>query len=183
MADTERTTAALQALLADNTSGAIGPQDLRDLLASCLGGYAGLLLSIAGSPAAPLTLTTMDQVLTQYNAVSAQSSDLFTGGCSADAGTGKITIGQTGLYHVGFFASCRVSTNNKIVHFTPYIDNVIGLVEVDRKFGTSGDVGVVSMHAVVPYTGGAVVDVRARDEAATTDITFESMAFHVHRVG
>ena len=32
MADTARTLAALQALLADNTSGDISPQDVRDML-------------------------------------------------------------------------------------------------------------------------------------------------------
>lgn len=37
MADTARTLTALKALLPDNTSGDITPQDLRDVLVSCLG--------------------------------------------------------------------------------------------------------------------------------------------------
>lgn len=181
MADTERTIADLQARLLDNATGAISPQDLRDLLASSLGGYASMILSIAGSPAVQ-GLTVTDQVITAYNAVTAQSISNFANGCSADAATGKITIGTTGLYHVGFFSSCRTDVNNKIVHFTPYISDVIGLVEVDRKFAQN-DVGVVSMHAVVPYTAGATVDIRARIESGTTNITYEALGFHVHRVG
>lgn len=41
MADTVRTLAALQALLADNGSGLISPQDLRDFLVSVFAGRGG----------------------------------------------------------------------------------------------------------------------------------------------
>jgi hypothetical protein len=183
MADTEKTTSELQTLLANNASGAISPQDLRDFMASTMGGYASMILTIAGSPATPQGLTTSDQIITAYNAVSAQSSDLFTNGCSASAATGKITIGQTGYYLVSFFTSSRVDDNNKVVHFTPYIDDAIGLVEVDRKFGTANDVGSIAMNAIVPYTAGAVVDIRVRVESGTTNITYEALGFHLHRVG
>lgn len=182
MADTERTVGSIQSLLADNVSGAISPQDLRDALATTLGGYASLILTISGAPVVQ-GLTTSDQVITAYDMVGAQSSTNFTGGCSANATTGVITVGQTGFYLVAFFTSSRVDANNKIVHFTPYINNSIGLVEVDRKFGTSNDVGVVAMNAIVPYTAGDDVDVRARVESTTTNITYEALAFHMHRVG
>jgi hypothetical protein len=183
MAETERTLSDLQSILATNTSGDISPTDVRDLLASSLGGYASMILSIAGSPSAAMGLTTTDQVVTEYNLVTAQSVDNFTGGCSASAVTGEITIGVTGLYHVAFWSSCRVDDNNKVVHFTPYINGSIGLVEVDRKFGTGGDVGSIAMSAIVPYTGGVTVDVRARVESGTTNITYEALGFYVKRVG
>ena len=42
MADTIRTIAQLQALLADNTTGDISPQDLRDMLVSLANAYQKL---------------------------------------------------------------------------------------------------------------------------------------------
>jgi hypothetical protein len=49
MADTRRTVAALQALLADNVAGDISPQDVRDFLVSTAPAYGALYIS---SPAA-----------------------------------------------------------------------------------------------------------------------------------
>lgn len=59
MADTQRDLAALQALLADNTSGDISPQDVRDMLVTVLGVYGEMLItdgataqsSLSGTPA------------------------------------------------------------------------------------------------------------------------------------
>lgn len=45
MADTQRATNALLNLLADNTSGAISEQDLRDALVSVLGGYGSVYVA------------------------------------------------------------------------------------------------------------------------------------------
>lgn len=45
MADTQRTKSALATLLADNTSGDISPQDLRDLMESMALSYGGLYIS------------------------------------------------------------------------------------------------------------------------------------------
>jgi hypothetical protein len=182
MMDTERTTAEVLSLLANNVTGAISPQDMRDVVASCLGGYAGLLLSIGGAPVAQ-AVTTTDQVVTVFNIASAQSSTTFANGCSANPGTGELTIGVTGFYNVHFFLSVSSDVNNKIVHLTPYINGNIGLVEVDRKFGTQNDVGVIAMSGVVPYTAGDVVDVRARVETGTANLNWEAASFYIHRVG
>lgn len=49
MADTVRSLAALQSLLADNTSGAISPQDVRDMLISLIPSRGELSLSSAAT--------------------------------------------------------------------------------------------------------------------------------------
>lgn len=54
MADTVRTVSALKTLLADNTSGAISPQDLRDMLVSLVPGWGSYYIS---TPAATTIVT------------------------------------------------------------------------------------------------------------------------------
>lgn len=183
MPQTERTTAQIQSLLANNTTGDISPQDLRDAIATVLGGYASILLTVSGAPATKTGVAQTPLVITEYDLIGSQSVDANVGGASASAATGEITIGQTGLYWVSFFASFFASANNVLVHFHPFIDNAVGLVKVDRFLSTGADVGVVSMGAVVPYSEGAEVDIRIFVGAGTTDITFEAMVFSVHRVG
>lgn len=77
MADTIRTLAALNALFADNTSGVISPQDIRDLVVSMLPhaeigsgakasitlgtGYQAMDFTVAGVSAYGLTVSTADK--------------------------------------------------------------------------------------------------------------------------
>jgi hypothetical protein len=56
MADTRRTLAALQALLADNTSQDISPQDVRDMLVSCFPTGMRLLATATASGAATIPI-------------------------------------------------------------------------------------------------------------------------------
>ena len=183
MPQTERTTAAIQSLLANNTTGDISPQDLRDVVATVFGGYASMLLTVSGAPVTKTGIAQTPLIITEYDLVGSQSVDANVGGSAASAVTGKITIGQTGFYWVSFFASFFASANNILVHFHPFIDNAIGLVKVDRFLGTGADVGVVSMGAVVPYSEGAEVDIRIFVDTGTVNITFEAMVFSVFRVG
>jgi len=179
---TERTTAEIMALLANNQTGEISPEDIRDAFATSHGGYAGLLLSIAGAPTT-LPVSTTPAVITQYNIRSAQSVDANTGGCSADPATGIITIGQTGIYKVGFFCSSSIDANNRLGKFTPYINGSIGLVDVERAFSNANDVGSISFHGVVQYTAGDQIDMRVALNTGTATMTFVSLGFHLHRIG
>ncbi len=183
MAQTERTTAEVNALLADNTSGEISPIDMRDTIASALGGYGSLILTIAGAGATKSAIGQTPLKITEYNAAGPQSSDTNTNGTTVDDAAGTITIGQTGVYYVTFFCSFSLDANNKTVHFQPFINDVVGLVEVDRFLGTGSDVGVVSMGAVVQYTAADVVDIRVFIDSGTAELTFEAMGFSVFRVG
>lgn len=183
MAQTERITSDINALLADNTTGAISPQDLRDAIASAFGGYGSLLLTIAGAGAIKSAVGQTPLAITEYNAAGPQSVSVNTTGTAVDAGAGTITIGQTGFYYVSFFSSFSLSQNNRVIHFQPHINDVVGLVEVDRFVGTGTDIGVVAMGAVVPYTAADVVDVRVFIDTGTADITFEALGFSAFRVG
>lgn len=183
MTQTERTVAAVQALLADNASEDISPEDLRDAIATVIGGYASLLLTINNAPQTKVGVAQTPVVITEYDLVGSQSIDANAGGHQANATTGELTVGETGLYFVSFFASFSLSQNNKVVHFHPFIDGQVGLVEVERFVGTGSDIGVVAMNAVVPYAAGAVVDMRVFIDAGVADVTFQALGFSTFRVG
>lgn len=180
---TERTTSAINALLADNSIGAISPQDLRDAIATAMGGYASLVLTANNAPATLSSVGTSYSVITQYDIVGAQSSDNNTSGSSASAASGLITIGTTGVYLVTFSTSFSTSANNKLVTFRPHIDGSPGIVEVDRAIGTGSDIGSASITGVVTYTAGQSVDMRVKIDAGTSNVIFQALAFAVVRVG
>lgn len=180
---TERTLAAVQALLADNASEDISPQDVRDAIASVAGGYASLILTISGAPVTMIGVAQTPVVIAEYDLLASQSIDANIDGHSADLVTGSITVGEAGIYFQSFFASFSLSTNNKIIHFQPHTNNAVGLLEVDRFVGSAGDVGVIAMHTVVPYAKGDVVDMRVLIDSGTADLTLEAMAFCMFRVG
>jgi hypothetical protein len=183
MSQTERTTDAVMALLADNTTGNIDPEDMRDAIATSMGGYASMILNIAGSGAVKSSVSTTPVKITEYNVVTAQSITDNAGGSSADAATGVLTVGTTGCYFVSFFTSFSLDGNNKLVHFQPFINNTVGLVEVTRFIGTGSDTGLVAMNAVVPYSAGDEVDIRVLLNTGTQDVTFEALGFTIFRVG
>lgn len=183
MTQTERTLAAVQALLADNASQDISPQDLRDAIASAAGGYASLLLTITGAPATLVGVAQTPVLIAEYDLRASQSIDANIDGHSADLVTGAITVGETGIYFHSFFASFSLSINNRTIHFQPHTNNAVGLLEVDRFIGSAGDVGVIAMHAVVPYAKGDVVDMRVLIDSGTGDVTFEAIGFCMFRVG
>lgn len=90
MADTERTWAQLQSLLADNSTQLISAQDLRDAIVSALGGYASLY--VAGGSTAQGTLTATPVKLTCFAANGEYR------GATPDHTDDSITVGVTGLY-------------------------------------------------------------------------------------
>jgi hypothetical protein len=183
MAQTERSTATLQTLLADNVSGNISPNDIRDAIGSALGGYAGLSLTISGSPAAPLSVAQTPVKITEYDTVTAKSIDANLMGSTADAATGTITVGQTGIYHCGFYCSFSSSVNNKIVRFQHFVDNTLTEIEVQRFIRTGSDIGLVSLEGVFAFTAGEVHDVRVFIDVGTADLSFQALGFNIYRVG
>jgi hypothetical protein len=100
MPDTERTWADLQTALADNTTKDISPQDLRDAIVSCLGGYASMYVS-AGAVAQ--ALTAVPALVTCWTGIGAQR------GASADPATDTITVGVAGDYMLTVTATLKAA--------------------------------------------------------------------------
>lgn len=183
MSQTEREAAVIQGLLADNTIGSISPQDLRDAIASALGGYAGLGLTIAGAPLTLINVGASPVLINQYDVVTAQSFPENLAGSVGSVGAGTLTVGADGKYFVAFFCSFTLSANNRRVTFTPFINAAASQLEVPESVGTGADTNVVSIHELVPLDAGDVLDMRVDISGGTADVTFEAMGFSCHRVG
>lgn len=183
MAQTERDLATIQTSLADNVSGAITPEDVRDAVASVGGGYAGLLLTSAGAPQVLAGVAQTPLAITQYDVRSAQSADVNDDGSAADAGTGIITVNAAGLYHVDFFTSFSLNANNRTVTFRSFLNGSPGLIELERFVSTGADVGEMAASGIVPLAAGDEIEIRVSQSSGSADVSFIALGFNLFRVG
>ena len=101
MTDTARTLAQIKTLLADNTSGAISPQDIRDMLASLINPTAG-----SGFPERPSDRYPADDATWQrYDAGGIQSVASGFPGSPADVGTPDGLWDPSGLFQTGSYVA------------------------------------------------------------------------------
>ncbi len=183
MTQTERTTPEVNSDLQDNTAGLLSPADVRNAIASAMGGYAGLLLTVGGAPQTLVGVAQTPVKIDQYDLVSAQSIDANLDGSQADAGTGILTVGQAGIYHVGVFASFSLNQNNRLVTFQTFRNGAPGLVELERFVSNGADVGEMAATGIVPLGQGDEIDFRVSQSSGFADITFVSLGLNMHRVG
>lgn len=182
MADTARTTAALLALLADNASGNISAQDMRDVLAS-LADHGEQSLTIAGSPATMSAVGTTPTLVNIAN-TSSDATSIVTGGMvSALSATYDITPGVTGVYLLGFSTSIELAQANKIVTFTPFINGSAGLVNASVEVPVQATTATISYTEMVSLTADQPVDMRVSIDSGTSDIDFIGWSFWIDRVG
>lgn len=183
MAQTERDMSLVQSLLADNTAGAISPQDLRDAIAS-LQGYGCLLLAGGGGGTTINSVGTSYVLVDVFDTITTQSSTANTSGVTcALSPTYALTFGSSGVYRVGFYASFSSSGNNKLVTFREHKNGVAQPVEVDRFIATGSDTGVVSFEDIEVESAGDVIDLRVKIDTGTTNLTFLAAGITAHRVG
>lgn len=183
MSQTERSNAAIVAMLADNSSGGISPTDLRDALASLMG-YGSLVLDASSDPATMSGVGMAYSLVDVYDTIGAQSSDVNTLGTIATLSpTWRFTFGSTGIYNVSFFASFSSSANNVLVTFRQHVSGSPGIVEADRFLATGSDTGVVAFGIPLPYSAGEYVDVRVKLDTGSANLTFLCAGFGAFRVG
>lgn len=91
MADTQRTLSAALALLADNATGDISPQDLRDTVVSIFANHA--LIGVAGGSTAQTGISAIPAKVTGF------ATDGLSSGCiTAAAASDKLTVTVAGTY-------------------------------------------------------------------------------------
>lgn len=110
MSDTVRTLSALQTLLADNTTGTISPQDLRDAVISALGHLfvaatsTGITLDdddivvLATGGAGGITLTLPAVAAAQHKVYAVFKVDAGAGAVSVDAAGSETINGSSSAY-------------------------------------------------------------------------------------
>lgn len=182
MTQTELSTAAMNAALPDNQAGEISPSDVRNAMATALGGYASFVQTV--SPTTMLSVTSTPTIIDVWDGIAAQSSDVNAAGATASLTTEKITVGEDGIYFFNFFASFRTGSNNRTVQFQPGVNGTPASLKILQRIGTASDV------QTCPYTGTFVltkddeIDMRVAVVAGgTTDVLFDGASFSIFRVG
>ena len=143
MADTVRTRAAILALLADNTSKDISPQDLRDTVVSMFGVWSAIY--VADGMIAQTGITTTPVKVSGFT-----TNVVGKGGMIPDHTDDSITIPVDGDYLVLAQISWSGSVNQQFeIHVA--VDTVESPFGTHRKIGAGGDVGSAS--AIAPFEG------------------------------
>jgi hypothetical protein len=178
MANTPRSRTDLLTLLADNITGAISEQDLRDLLVSIMGGFASITV-ISG--------LTSQSVGASPSLMTGWSADGLATGLTADYANGEITVDVDGTYFVDL-SVCFSGTANKTFKMAVYKDIGAGYVNaglprVERKLGTGGDVGASSISGFVDLDATDSLAVYVWSTDGGTSFVPQEANFVVKRVG
>lgn len=175
MVDTVRTLAQLQALLADNATGDISPQDLRDFLVSVLGVY-GSVYVLDGAAAqipgvSPVKLT-------------AFANNGVASGITPDHTNDRLTVDvdSAGVFYAVFQCSFSGS-NNATFEFEAYVNAVGTGYKVSRKLGAAGDVGSCSLAGLAALADADDLEIYVNGSGAGSSLTVEDAQLILIRVG
>lgn len=173
MADTAKTWAEIQALLADNTAGEISPQDLRDAILSCLSGYGHISVLGGVTNQGSITATPAKVVGFAANGPSSNMTPSF--------GDDQITVGITGKYLLNAQVSFS-GTASKTFLLRARIDGVVTTLGCSRKLGTGGDVGSCSFNGLLSLAAAEVVTLYVSSSDGGTDFLLVDGQLALNRV-
>jgi hypothetical protein len=173
MAQTARSFAALEALLADNSAGDITAVKLRDFLESALGCYGSLRIAL-GSTAEVLTATPAKVATWLTKGPSRNTALTLASGVQLDS---------DGIWFVSFDASFLVTTSTDRFRFALRADNVEVPGFACEVTGVLGERAAVSFADSYPATSGVELSIYAEAIGAAGDVTIENGRFGAHRVG
>jgi len=172
MADTERSLATILALLADNGTGNISAQDLRDAVVSILPDYGNLYISTA----AATTLTTVD---TYYEAAGTTTLGANVSAFDMPAnGRLRYTGAPTRIVLVTATISMTASINSQVLDFRLAKNGTTDVAtEVQRKIGTGSDVGAASVSGILSMATNDYVSLFAENTTSGgTTVTLTKMS-------
>ena len=171
MADTRQSLTQLQALLADNTTGDISPQDVRDMLISLAPPYGGV--SLSGNAAATTISVAGTFVVTNWNSAGVETNArVFT----TSAG-GRLTYTGTPSTHVHVVmqATAFVTVGaSKTISFTVFKNGTTQLPGI-LSFTTQGnsEVGPVAVHTDVMLATNDYIELWVTNETDTNAVTVQ----------
>lgn len=176
MAQTARSFAALEALLANNTTRDISATDLRDFLESALGCYGAIHID-GGSTAEVLGAapTKIDTWLT--------SGPNRNTTAEITSPAGNLQLDADGIYAVSFDASFLVTGATDRFSFVLRADDVIVprfTSEITAVLAERAHVGFANLYSA---TAGVELSVYGAAIGAVGDITIENARLMAHRVG
>lgn len=171
MADTQRTVAAILALLADNSAADISPQDIRDFAVSWRNTHGQIYVS---TPAAVTISNT-----TNYFEVTAPTWTLSSGAHLWDESDGNGLLTYVGTEpmaaHIACSISFTVAGSNDVTHWRLGKNGTDDAAsEIQRKVGTGADVGSSALHWITSVSAGDHISLFTRNATASDDITLET---------
>lgn len=176
MADTVKTKTALVTVLADNSSGAISEQDLRDVLVSIMGVYAEL--TVTGG-------TTSQTVGTAFQTLDwTDGADGSEDNADADYANDRIEVGANGdgIYQV---AGCFSFSGTAATTFTLQL-SVNGTedssVSCQAKLDASGSVLNAAFCGLVSLADGDLVTVEVKADGASKSFVLVEGQLTLHRI-
>ena len=164
MADTSRTKAALLTLLADNTTGDISEQDVRDVLVSIMGGYGDIYLT-GGS-------TAQTSIGTSYVKISGFAANGLSDETTPDHTNDRVTVTGAGVYLVNTSISFS-GTGNAVITFSVHVGQAepTQKISIVRKIGAGGDVGNANAVGILSLSASDQVELFVKSDGASDSIT------------
>ena len=153
MSDTIRSRTDLVALLANNTTGDISPQDLRDFLVTALGGYGGVYTTASSTSPVACVANTERTLPTFDNAMPVS-------GVVTDTVNGTLTVPIAGDYLSNLSLNLSCDVNNTDIEIKGAINGVATPFIVSRSFPTANSGGSVSLLGLVAHAANDVLSIR-----------------------
>lgn len=158
MVDTQRSLSAIQTLFADNTAGAISPQDLRDAVETLRMGHGEIYVSS--------TAATSFTDTTSY--VQAAGTYTFTAGYNWAMDTNgqlKYTGAATRAIHIASIISMISNASNEVVDWGAAKNGTVLTPSITaRKIGAGTDVGSTAIHGFTTVSTNDYISVVVRNE-------------------
>jgi hypothetical protein len=172
MPDTQRTTATIFSLLANNTAGAISPQDLRDALLSWRNGHGQIYVPAAAAAAITIANTN------DYVEATTPAWTLSSGAHLFDESGGNGRLTYTGVEPMVAHIACSISmtcgSNLQLTHWRLGVNATPDAAsECQRKIGTGTDSGSTALHLIATVTNGDYISLWCRNSTSAADVTLE----------
>lgn len=166
MADTQRSISDILTLLADNTSGAISPQDHRDEVVTMRAGHGEIYVS---TPAA--TSFSDDTSYVMGAGTYTLSSGAHNWAMSTN-GQLKYTGVADRMVHIAASMSMSSSASNMVPYVAVYKNEAILTPSIIiRKLGAASDIGSSALHAFTTVSTNDYLTIRIRNSTWTTSQT------------
>lgn len=174
MADTVRTRAAILALLADNTSGDISPQDVRDAFVTVHGVFGGWYIS------STINLTE-DTTPTAFAGASNLTAFTTSYDVTVNTTAGTLTVGTTGVYAAHFYCAVMPSGPHDMNFYIYKGGTVVSSHGTDFSV-TDAVYNHVSFSLILDLTASDALDVRHNITASSASFTYSNGAFWIQRL-
>lgn len=176
--ETNRTLAAVLALLADNTAGDISPQDIRDLVVSLFANYG--IIGVAGGSTTQVTNATPGT----FDKVTGFTTDgISAGAVTAAAASDQLSVTVDGAYLAIFMTSFGGTGGADMLGRIVVDGSPTTFGKWSRTLGVGGDVGTAVAFDLVPLTSAQVVTAEIASDGASDDYTPEESVLALIKIG